>query len=270
MKRNILTLICVVAGLLAATSAFGQGQITITTRKDKIKDFPTKITKAVVPSQAFLAEAFKESVASAWTVSPYEFCTMEEFEQLKTSDKYYFLLVVQGQNRKESEPGIQMLTLVKGGADVKDVNDMIELVTFPLCAADSPSGREMIFLPAILKIMQEQNTSADTRLLSGMTVYISEDDLADQVGENELRSLKESLVIVDEDEADDTFTDGDYNTAVSYVIAPEDPGKGSVCYKLIFSADTHELLYFKKHRISARNGRGFLDSDLKDINSSLK
>jgi hypothetical protein len=34
---------------------------------------------------------------------------------------------------------------------------------------------------------------------------------------------------------------------------------------MLFTADTQELLYFKKHRIGSRRGRGFLPDDLKEI-----
>ena len=37
------------------------------------------------------------------------------------------------------------------------------------------------------------------------------------------------------------------------------------CYKMIISADTYELYYFKKHKISPKKGPGFLKSDLKRI-----
>lgn len=113
MKRSFQILACAIAGLLLATDALGQAQIT--TRREKLKDFTSKTTKVVLTGDEFLDEALKESVASTWTVSPYEFCTNEEFQGIKTNDNFYFLMVVKGQFRRESEPGIDLLTLVKGG-----------------------------------------------------------------------------------------------------------------------------------------------------------
>ena len=69
---------------------------------------------------------------------------------------------------------------------------------------------------------------------------------------------------------DKVFTDGTYNAVISYVVAPTEPVNGSVCYKLLIGADNHKLYWYKKHRISARSGRGFLTGDLRTINQLRK
>ena len=112
-RKNITILICLLAGVLFSADLFAQAQIY--TRKEKLKDITAKTTKVVLTGDEVLDETMKESVAASWTMSPYEFCTNEEFEKLKTNANFYFLLVVKGQERKEAEPGIDMLTLVKGG-----------------------------------------------------------------------------------------------------------------------------------------------------------
>ena len=157
MRRTLKLLALAIAGLLVTTEIFGQVQIT--TRREKLKDFTSKTTKVVLTGDEFLDEAMKESVAATWTVSPYEFCTNDEFQKLKTDANFYFLMVVKGQFRRESEPGIDMLTLVKGGegADAS-INDMFEVVSFPLRPTEDPSGREFVLLPAFLKIIQSHTT----------------------------------------------------------------------------------------------------------------
>ena len=44
----------------------------------------------------------------------------------------------------------------------------------------------------------------------------------------------------------------------------------NICYKMIIEADNYKLLYYKKHRITARNGIGFLPDDIEDINDLMK
>ena len=223
----------------------------------------------------------KQSVTASWNLSPYEFCSNEEFQKLKSDNKFYFLIVVKGQQRKEAEPGIDLLTLVKGGeGSDKSIEDMFEVVTFPLRAAVDPSGREYTFLPAFLTIMQEHAKgltdsevkaystigASDTKKLRMKQIFICEDDLAPDVGEKTLKSLDEDIFIKDDDEdVDEIFIDGKFNAVVSYVVAPTEPVNGSVCYKMLIGADDHKLYWFKKHRISARQGAGFLESDLKAI-----
>lgn len=279
MRRFIQILALAIAGLLLTTDALGQAQIT--TRREKLKDFTSKTTKVVLTGDEFLDEALKESVASTWTVSPYEFCTNEEFQGIKTNDNFYFLMVVKGQFRRESEPGIDLLTLVKGGEGAeKSISDMFEVVNFPLRPTEDPSGREFVLLPAFLKIIQEHTTSLtdtemkaysnigakDSKRLRIKRIFFWAEDFAPQVDEQTKRSLDEDILIKeDEDEVDEIFSEGTFNTVVSYVVAPSEPVNGSICYKMLIGSDNHELYYFKKHKITAKSGKGFLSSDIKSI-----
>lgn len=279
MRRFIQILALAIAGLLLTTDALGQAQIT--TRREKLKDFTSKTTKVVLTGDEFLDEAVKESVAATWTVSPYEFCSNEEFQNLKGNADFYFLMVVKGQFRRESEPGIDMLTLVKGGEGAdKSINDMFEVVSFPLRSTEDPSGREFVLLPAFLKIIQEHTTSLtdtemkaysnigakDSKRLRIKRIFFWAEDFAPQVDEQTKRSLDEDILIKeDEDEVDEIFSEGIFNTVVSYVVAPSEPVNGSICYKMLIGSDNHELYYFKKHKITAKSGKGFLSSDIKSI-----
>lgn len=279
MRRFIQILALAIAGLLLTTDALGQAQIT--TRREKLKDFTSKTTKVVLTGDEFLDEAVKESVAATWTVSPYEFCSNEEFQNIKGNADFYFLMVVKGQFRRESEPGIDMLTLVKGGEGAdKSINDMFEVVSFPLRSTEDPSGREFVLLPAFLKIIQEHTTSLtdtemkaysslgakDSKKLRIKRIFFWSEDFAPQVDEQTKRSLDEDILIKeDEDEVDEIFSEGTFNTVVSYVVAPSEPVNGSICYKMLIGSDNHELYYFKKHKITAKSGKGFLSSDIKSI-----
>jgi len=277
MRRLFQILAWTLAGLLLTTDLFGQAQIT--TRREKLKDFTSKTTKVVLTGDEFLDEALKESVAATWTVSPYEFCTNDEFQKIKSNADFYFLMVVKGQFRRESEPGIDMLTLVKGG-EGESVNDMYEVVNFPLRSSEDPSGREFVMLPAFLKIIQDHTISLtdtemkaysslgakDSKKLRIKRIFFWSEDFAPQVDEQTKRSLDEDILIKDdEDEVDEIFNEGTFNAVVSYVVAPSEPVNGSICYKMLIGADNHELYYFKKHKITAKNGKGFLTSDIKAI-----
>lgn len=284
MKSKLAIIICLLAGVLLPAEMFGQAQIY--TRKEKLKDITAKTTKVVLCGDEMLDEAMKESIAASWTMSPYEFCSMEEFEKIKTSDKFYFLLIVKGQQRKESEPGIDLLTLVKGGEGAtKSINDMLEVVTFPLRSATEPSGREFVLLPAFLTIIQDHAQSLissevkaystlnaeDTKKLAIKRIYFSKEDFAPQVDDKTIASLDEDIIVEeDEDKVDEVFSDGTYNAVISYVVAPSEPVNGSVCYKLLIGADNHKLYWYKKHRISARSGSGFMPGDLRAITQIRK
>lgn len=284
MKSYSKTIAAIICFIFMTADLFGQAQIT--TRREKLKDFTVKTTKIVLTGDALYDQALREAAVSAWTISPFELCSLDEFNSLKTSDNYYFLLTVQGKLRKETEPGIDMLTVVKGGcAAGETIDDMLEVATFPVKATGYPSGREFVLLPALLHIIQNHISELSASELSAYSgfeakdsdklktkrIYFWEEDFAPMTSEKAIRSLDEDIIVCeDEEEVDDVFSDGTLNAVVSYVVGPSEASQGSVCYKMLIGADNHELYYFKKHKITARNGNGFLDSDLKSIRSKRK
>lgn len=275
MKKILL----IIALAAISASAFAQAQID--TKKVKIGDFTQKVTKVVLTGSALFDGVLQDEVAARWRVSPYEFCSLEEFNSLKNSDKYYFLLTTKGQFKKETEPSLQFLTLVKGGNQAsKGIDEMLEIVSLPIASAEDPSGRELVFLPVFLNIIQKYtldsmdkdysayaglgNYTSRISKSEGMNIVFSEDDLDATVTENELAGF----VVTDEDSADKFVMDNTPNTLLSYVAAPSNPVNGSFCYKMLVNAETYELYFYRKHRINAKNGPGFMPYDIRHINIS--
>lgn len=258
-------------------------QAQINTKKVKISDFTEKITKVVLTGNDFFDIALQDEVKARWRVSPYEFCTWEEFQRDRNSSDFYFLLTTSSQFKKESEPGLDLLSLVKGGTGAT-INSMLEVVFIPFAPAEDPSGREMVFLPAFLDIIQKHalmsmekdtdgyiglsNNSMNIAKAKNMEFVFSEDDLSSEIT-REFRDLNfdSDMVITDEDSADDYMLENAPNTLVSYVVAPTDAQPGSFCYKMLISSETHELYYFRRHRITKKLGPGFLAEDIRRINS---
>ena len=277
MKRIIVA----TAALLLSLVTWGQAQID--TKKVKISDFTQKITKVVLTGNMFYDGSLKSEIAAKWHVSPFEFCTMQEYEALKGDDNYYFLLTVQGQFRKESEPGLTFLSLVKGGKNAAEgIDEMLEIVSFPLASAEDPSGREYVFLPAVLDIIQnyaldsmENDINAYTGLpnytmnitKSGdMTIVFSEKDLSgDVTPQVRNQCFDEKVLVLEEEEADEYMSPDKSSTLVSYVVAPTSGKAGSYCYKMLIEPQTNTLYYFRKHKIPKKAGPGFLAEDIRRI-----
>lgn len=265
---------------IMTASAFAQAQID--TKKVKISDFTQKVTKVVLTGSALYDGVLQDEVAARWRISPYEYCTLDEFNSLKGSDKYYFLITTKGQFKKEAEPSLQFLTLVKGGSNAsKGIDEMLEIVSMPISSADDPSGRELVFLPVFLTIIQEytldsmdrdysaylglNNYTSNISKASEKNIVFSENDIAPNVEMGDCASF----VVTDEDSADEMIMNNAQNTLVSYVAAPAEPVNGSFCYKMLIDAQTYELYYYRKHRISAKSGAGFLPYDIRSINAAL-
>ena len=237
---------------------FAWGQAQINTKKMKIGDFTQKITKVVLSGNAFIDSSLKDDISARWRVSPYEFCTVEEFETLKGSDEYYFLIYTSGQFKKDLEPSLDFLTLVKGGVgSEKGIKGMLEVVSLPIASAKSPSGREAIFLPAFLDIIQNYtlvSMEKDINAYGGLAYYtskitetknmnivFSEDDINENVPHNEIDMYFDGeLTMSDEDAVDELMLANAENTLVSFVVAPTDAAVGSFCYKMLIDTQNHE------------------------------
>ena len=260
-------------------------QAQIDTKKVKISDFTQKVTKVVLNGNEFMDITFQDEITARWRISPFEFCTLEEFEKIKSDENYYFLMITYGQFRKETAPGMQFLTLVKGGKGAeKGIGDMLEVVSIPFASAEYPSGRELVFLPAFLDIIQnhtlaamESDYSGYNGLASnngnigrsdGMQIVFSEDDLAFDVTPEFRESLAENdIIVAEEDDADGYLIDNAPGTLVSYVAAPTEPVAGSFCYMMLIDTQSHKLYYYKKHRIGKKAGAGFMQDDVERIKS---
>lgn len=270
----------IIAALLLPMLAWGQAQIT--TKKVKISDFTQKVTKVVLSGNELIDIALQDEVTARWRISPYEFCTLEEFDRIKTNGDYYFLLVTRDRFKKDSSPSIQFLTLVKGGKEASEgIGEMLEVVSMPIASAQFPSGREIIFLPAFLNIIQEYTLDAmdkDTDAYGGLgnhtrripksdnlSIVLSKGDLAVDPALLEGIKLGDGVTIASEEETDALMTDEAAGTIISYVVAPFDPQPGAFCYKMLIDTQAHRLYYYKRHRISEKAGAGFLKADLKRI-----
>lgn len=279
MKKILILMTAAFLPLLAGAQA------QINTKKIKIADFPEKVTKIVLTGNEFYDLALRDEIAAGWTLSPYEFCTAEEFNTLKHSDDYYFLITADGRFKKEDEPGLTFLTLVKGGKGASaGISKMLEVVSLPIASAKNPSGREFVFMPAFIDIIQDYTTAAMSKDINGYTGLISntedlwkarnmelvfaECDLAGDV-DRVFRDLNfdSDMTVTDEDTADSIMEAGTPEKIVSIVITPDEPEAGSYCYKMLIHPESHKLYYFRKHKISKKYGPGFLQEDILRINN---
>ncbi len=277
MKKLIASF---VAALFCLT-LLAQG--TVSTKKYRLNDFTDKVTQVVLSGNSVLDGALRQEVINQWTASAYEFCTPAEFEQRKTSDQFYFLLLADTHTKENSDPGITFLTLVKGDATAKDgLAKMPEIISLPVCPAEGNSGRELVYLGSLVKAVQSFTLAAMesektayqmdawfnekyARDGSHKRIYLALSDIAPQVSERDGEKYLDDDILLcdDEEEADRMFQLGSYNTLVGFVVAPSVPTSDSWCYKMLIDAENHDLYYIRRHKIGNRAGVGFLADDLK-------
>ena len=286
MKRNFIRLFAFAASLLLAfsllTEADAAAQAQIKTRKVRISDFTTKTTKVVLRGEDPLSSAIVSEITSRWRISPYEFCTIEEYEKQKSNSDYYFLTLTGGRSPKEGDSGILALSLVKGGSEQNPdpAKESMTIVTFPLASAENSSGRELALLPAAIDIIQEFTSRAmlsDKDAYSNLTTYstkFSKNPVSRIVfAPEDVSGVKSELLsgsVSASDEADDIFESHAEGTQVGFIVAPSSPVSGQYCYKMLIDAATHELCWFKRERIREPGDAAFTSSEVQKLSSRLK
>jgi len=237
--------------LLAVWFALGEvcyGQGKMYTRKFRLEDFPTKTTKVVVGGHGFLELALREEITSRWRISPYEFCTPEEYESLKEDNSFYFLSLGE-------ESGIAFLVLTKGGRQEQQNNLLkpFEVVRIPIASTGDPSGKELMFMGAFIDILQafvEDAMISDNAAYSGLSWYNS-------------RKLEGKMVYLGHEEADEHYLSEDEGAIVGICIAPTTISEGSKCYKMLISSDTHELYFYKESKYRGTKDTAFTESEMR-------
>ncbi len=280
MKKIALFLVTLLFSVSIFAQPIDMATKEVPPRRENLKDFIGKTTKIVLSGDNSLLDLLlKDAVDKGWYVSPFEFCSVEQFEKEKSDTNYYFLVRADGKIKKEKNNSIEYLSLLKGSNKVKNgIENMPEILSLPLQFSDNEDGKVFMYLSSYIKIIQthvQKVINNNLYAYLGMLMYTDaiesatdknlmflDGDFAFPVTEVELeRDFKGKGRFVSEKEMDRAITDGTPNTIVSLIIAPASEKSGVYCYKMLISTDTQELLFYRQHKISKKNGAGFLKED---------
>lgn len=215
--------------VLVAVSVPLQGQKRIYTKGYKMQDFRSKTTKIVLDAGP-MGRSIRQEVTSLWTISPYEFCTPEQYEKQKGSSDYYFL-------HTETTRGIIHLTLDKGGKpdDSNDLKKPFTVVSVPISGEQDQSGRVYIYMPAFISAIQDYT---DAAINSETAAYTGLKAICRAVP----RGVK---VVKDPAEADEAFAERAPQTAVQVVITPSGDPSDKPRYHFTFGTEDYRLYSFR-------------------------
>ncbi len=267
--------------LLLSSEMSGQNFIS-QTRKN-FAAFGTKTTKVVIPSTTLADLTLRDAVSRLWRISPYEFCSFTEYEKIKNDTSYYFLLRVDGMYKKELEPKIEYLTLIKGGPEQKSgLFNSHNIINLPLQSSDDLTGENLSVIPAYVSIIQDhiyaiqqdvalafkgtQSYSDKISEAKGKRILFVKEQIGYNLSEEELKALfKDSASFVSTDEIDDALSGNSPDTVVAIVVKPKGETRGSFCYKIVISSDNYKLLFFRRHKIGKSTPAGFTKEDIRKI-----
>lgn len=247
MRKFVLTLVLTVLPLICSADG-----AKLYTKRARVEDFTSKTTKVVLAGDALMQTAIREEVSTRWYISPFEFCTPDDYEKHKNSTTFYFLRpVVAG--------GIIHLCITKGGKtnDENILKRGFDVISIPMATAGQPTSRELLYIGAYVDILQkymEEAMSSDTKAYGGLPQFNA-------------AAMSKRKTLLECNEADRNFAESTPGYSSGLVIASKENTENAVCYKIVVTCDTHELCYFKSHKLGPKAGREFLKQDIAKINA---
>jgi hypothetical protein len=258
-------------------------QVKLFGKVEDLTDFSNKKLMVVLENGSLIDATIRGAIEKEWIISKYEFCSTDDFEKLKNDDSYYFLVRVNGIFKKEKEPALEFISLLKGGPkEIKNISQMPDIITLPLQPINDGSGYILPYIDSYVKLIQDhviriQRNKIAARVgiswysnrldeVRAENVLFGENDISNELKPNDVVFLLNNYgKVVDEDEIQKAIENKASKTLVSICIAPNISQSGSYCYKMLLSTDTNELYYYRKQKISGRAPRGFLIEDMKKI-----
>ncbi len=260
-----------------------------TPQNNYFEDLPQRLTYVVLNEDNSMTDLlFKNAVEEHWNLTAFEFCNMKKFHEIKCDTNFYFLLRADKMPKKGNGPATEFMTFLKGNLYVGELlEEMPELVSMPMLLEDDKSGRIYSYLPAYMNIMQNaiqrivdgkafhfRNILPTLQLemiTEGKTILFREGDILMPLSDEQMDAMFHgNAKIVSQDEIEAALQESRPNTVVSLIIGPENPVKGAYCYKMLIDTETKQLYLYKKHKMSAKKGAGFLKSDIKLIATPFK
>lgn len=246
-----------------------------------------KSTMVVLPSTSLEDLMLRDAVTKGWKLGPYQFCTMEEYKELKGDSTYLFLMRVDGQYKKDHEAQIEYLTLFSGGREVKQaLFSSQDIITLPLQQFDSFTGETLDLLPIYIDVIQEYLLRAKHNVTVALKQEIVEPDALSILPKRELLlslsqlnyttykeelekqfNWSENVKIVSDERIEEALAGAEEGVVIPLLVKPRDERSTTYCYKLLVEPATNKLLFFRKHRVNFRRGIGFTREDIRTVST---
>ena len=254
--------------------------------KEEIKQFTDSKTCVVLEEDQISTynTYIKEAVKEFWTVTPYEFIEVKDFNIRRLKPEYSFIVLTQTNFEKDKSGALyNYLNLLQGKKGSK-LGEMPEVCAIPLSFAGEDDLEYGYKLGAILSFIQKHAAMiSDDPSLTGRkylkyynknipevankTILVKQEDLAPEISTIEkIKALyTNKLEIVSEEDIIKAIADKTPNTLILHKVGPAGDEKSGYCFKMLIGTDDSNMYYYNQHLIDKSNPNGLLPADLKRL-----
>jgi len=252
--------------------------------KDEIKQFTASTTCIVLEENLFSSyNAFiKEAVKTFWTITPYEFIEIKDFNVKRLKPEYSFIVLTETNFEKDKSNSVFNFINLLQGKNVNRLGEMPEICAVPLSFAGEDDFEYNYKLGAILSFMQKhaQMISEDPSLtgrkylkyynnytpeVQNKKILVKEEDLVPEISSIEkIKSIYSGdIEIVSEEDIVKAIENKTPNTLIIHKVGPVGNVNSGFCFKMLIGADDANMYYYNQHKIDKNNPNGLLPADLK-------
>jgi uncharacterized protein involved in tolerance to divalent cations len=279
MKLALLGLVLIIASF----SLKGQAPFP---NKDEIKQFTQSKTCVVLEENQLSTYNvyIKQAVKAFWTITPYEFIEVSEFNVRRMNPEYSFIVLTQTNYQKDKSGTFYNFINLLQGKKGSRLGDMPEICAVPLACVSEEDIEYSYKLGAILLFMQKHASmiSDDPSLtgrkylkyynknipeVAGKTILVQKADLAPEISTiDKIKAIYPyKIEIVTEEEIMKAVADKTPNTLILHKVGPADDEKAGYCFKMLIGTDDSDMYYYNQHLIDKSNPDGLLPADLKRL-----
>ena len=228
----------------------------------------------------------QEAVKKAWTITDYEFISLDQFEEMYNDPDKSFLMMTQVvfQNDK-TKVRYNFLSIFIGKEGLDGFEDLPDIAAIPLAYTEVDEEFWTYKMEALVRFMQThvQNMkdnpgmvkknifeyyNENTKDIKQKTLYVVKDEVAPNVDtEAKIKKIYPYKVkFVTREEVEEAITNRDPEVAFLHKVGPQGTRLRARCYKIIIGAQDANFYYFDYHWVEkGKNFDGILDKDFKQM-----
>jgi hypothetical protein len=273
------------AFIISASSVILAGQAPFPD-KNEINQFKASKTCVVLEDNPFSSynDFIKDAVNSIWTITPFEYITVKDFNVRRLNPSYSFIVLTQTNFDKDKSHGLYNFINLLQGKDVNKLAEMPEICAVPLSFAGVDDIQYSYKLGAILSFMQkhalmilEDPTMNLRRYLKDYnrnipdikdkTILVVQEDLTPKISTIEkIKAIYPySIEIVNNDDIISAIENKKPNTLILHKVGPMGERRTGYCFVMLIGVDDSEMYYYSLHLVDKANPDGLLPDDLKRL-----
>ncbi|MCB2194691.1 MAG: hypothetical protein KQH79_02465 [Bacteroidetes bacterium] len=281
MKKIILAIV------LGVSTLFASGQEYIPTEAD-LNQFLNSKLYVVLESNPIAAYNFKiqDAVKKAWTLTDYEFISLDQFQEMYNDPDKSFLMMTQVvfQNDK-TKVRYNFLSMFIGKTDVEEFEDLPDIAAIPLSYTEVDDEYWVYKIESLVRFMQThiQNMkdnpdmikknifeyyNENTKDIKQKTLYLVKDEVAPNIdSEAKIKKIYPYKVkFVTREDIEEAITNRDPEVVYLHKVGPQGTRLRARCYKIIIGAKDANFYYFDWHWVQkGKNFDGMLEKDFKKL-----